>query len=108
MNSSTNKLIPDCIVQIIKYLENDIKSIYCCILVNKVWFYTTIPFLWRNPFEIISNGRFLKASNIIQTYILCLPMVDRLHLINKGFNIPRDQSAFFDYSSCIKEIDCDI
>jgi hypothetical protein len=106
MNSTY--LISDCIIQIIKYLENDIKSIYCCILINKAWSYTTIPFLWRNPFEIISNGNFSKAPKIIQTYILCLSDIDKLHLIYEGFNISKTESAFFDYPSYIKEINCNL
>lgn len=98
----------DCIIQIINYLEDDIKSIFCCMLINKAWSYTAIPFLWRNPFGIISNGDFSKAPKIVQTYILCLSENDKLHLIYEGFNISKTESAFFDYPSYIREINCNL
>ncbi|POG83288.1 hypothetical protein GLOIN_2v1491105, partial [Rhizophagus irregularis DAOM 181602=DAOM 197198] len=67
-----------------------------------------IPFLWRNPFGIISNGDFSKAPKIVQTYILCLSENDKLHLIYEGFNISKTESAFFDYPSYIREINCNL
>src|SRR6185369_2926995 len=42
-----------------KYIEDDYKTLYSCILVNKQWHIINIPTLWRNPFYSLNSIKVL-------------------------------------------------
>jgi len=43
-------------LMIIEELQDDKKTLFSCILVNKTWCEITIPILWRNPWKYLSYG----------------------------------------------------
>ncbi|CAG8500101.1 6610_t:CDS:2 [Rhizophagus irregularis] len=42
-------LTEDCIREILEYLSNDKKSLYSCLLTNRLFFRFIVPILWRDP-----------------------------------------------------------
>nr|CAG8466214.1 8128_t:CDS:2 [Entrophospora candida] len=51
------KLPVDCLSEIFSYLENDIKSLHSCVLINRLWCEAALKYLWKKPFNQI-----IKAS----------------------------------------------
>ena len=47
-------LPPEILTEIFQYVEDDYKTLFSCVLVNKYWHKFSIPKLWRHPF--ISTG----------------------------------------------------
>ena len=66
------KLLPsELLIEIFKYIEEDYKTLYSCILVNKQWHSINILTLWRNPFyskkstKILVNCLLVKDKNFL-------------------------------------------
>lgn len=74
-------LIPDCLLEIFSYLKNDRKTLFSCIRVNRLWCRLAIPILWSSPFKYYSQKYTYK---IINTYITCLNIQDKVILKNMG------------------------
>src|SRR2546421_223836 len=101
--SIINLLPLELLTEIFKYIENNHKSLYSCILVNKEWHEMNISTLWRNPFQT-------KISVII--LINCLLIEDRDLLtrnnIKLTFELLKKQplhnyarfTTVLDFSSC--------
>ncbi|CAG8460343.1 3941_t:CDS:1 [Funneliformis caledonium] len=75
------QLTPDCLEDVFDYLRNDRSSLFSCLLVNRLWCRLVIHLIWSDPFAIDSSDTSL--SNIIQTYISCLPDTSRQLIVNK-------------------------
>ncbi|CAI2161420.1 7628_t:CDS:2 [Funneliformis geosporum] len=56
-----------------KQLDNDVETLYSCILVNRLWFTLAVPELWKNPFVTMSSGNPKHQGSLIDVYIACLP-----------------------------------
>ena len=50
---------PELLTEISKYIEDDYKTLYSCVLVNKQWHSINIPTLWRNPFYSLDSIKIL-------------------------------------------------
>jgi hypothetical protein len=50
-----SKLNNDVLFLIIEELNDDIKSLYSCLLVNKTWCEITVPILWKNPMKYFNK-----------------------------------------------------
>ncbi|GBC15282.2 hypothetical protein GLOIN_2v1697993 [Rhizophagus irregularis DAOM 181602=DAOM 197198] len=74
-------LIPDCLLEIFSYLKYDRKTLFSCIRVNRLWCRLAIPILWSSPFKYYSQSYTYK---IINTYITCLNIQDKVILKNLG------------------------
>ncbi|RIA91137.1 hypothetical protein C1645_875643 [Glomus cerebriforme] len=46
-----SNLTADCLYEIFQHLKDNTESLHSCILVNRIWCATSVPFLWRNPFK---------------------------------------------------------
>src|SRR5688572_9073120 len=68
---------PELLTEIFKYIEDDCKTLYSCILVNKQWHSINIPTLWRNPFY---------SPNSIKILINCLLEEDKDSLTGVELN----------------------
>ena len=44
-----SKLNKDILFLLFKKLREDSKSLFSCLMVNKLWCETAVPILWRNP-----------------------------------------------------------
>ncbi|CAG8681060.1 uncharacterized protein OCT59_012668 [Rhizophagus irregularis] len=102
------KLNKDILFLIFEELKDDSKSLFSCLMVNKLWCETIIPILWRNPWchKInYNNKNYLLA--IISFY---LSDDTKEFLIKKGIQIPTisSQSLSFDYLSFCRSINIDI
>ncbi|RIA93181.1 hypothetical protein C1645_819715 [Glomus cerebriforme] len=102
-------LSPECLQQIISYLEGDNKSLHSCLLVNRFWCYNTVNTLWSSPwrsYEITQTS----ATSLIQTYVDCLSEESKINLYNNGItcrNPLKSASPIFDYPSFLRSLDYD-
>ncbi|RIB22993.1 hypothetical protein C2G38_2139975 [Gigaspora rosea] len=93
----------DCFEEILSHLIDSPKTLYSCILVNRLWCRTAIPLLWSHPFEVHGFGE--RSSDIIQIYISCLPEDERQLLIDEGLDLPPTTPLLFDYSKYLQSFD---
>lgn len=97
--------IPEIIDYILQYLRNDLRSLYSCIFVNRLFCRISIPLLWEDPFSIpLSNKTFIHFLDI---YFLYLSDVNKNTLKNHGFNIIDSLSLkphLFNYPSFLKTV----
>ncbi|GBC00743.1 hypothetical protein RclHR1_03960017 [Rhizophagus clarus] len=96
----------DCLQEIFQYLENDMKSLYRCMLVNRTWCRINIALLWRRPFEYSGPELTGKYSELIRTYVTCLHKKSKTDVQSAGYDI-LDQRPLFHYHKYLKELDCD-
>ncbi|CAG8447477.1 13955_t:CDS:2 [Funneliformis mosseae] len=62
-----------CLEQIFRELDNNVETLYSCILVNRLWFTLAVPELWKNPFVTMCSGNPKRHGSLIDVYISCLP-----------------------------------
>ncbi|EXX73270.1 hypothetical protein RirG_061740 [Rhizophagus irregularis DAOM 197198w] len=98
------KLNKDILFLIFEELQVDSKTLFSCLMVNKIWCETVIPILWRNPwrYEInYSNKNYLFM--IIASY---LSDDIKEFLTRQGIQLPSVsfQSLLFDYLSFCRSI----
>ncbi|RIB13672.1 hypothetical protein C2G38_2097768, partial [Gigaspora rosea] len=93
--------LPDlCLKSIFKELEDDLKSQYAFILINRHWCLSVISELWRNPFD--SCNKKDQNVKIIDTYLKCLPQDMRDEIGVQS--IKSLTAATFDYPSFLRHI----
>src|ERR1700761_586436 len=99
-----SKLNKDILFLIFEELEVDSKSLFSCLMVNRLWCETVIPILWRNPwcYDIdYYNKDYLFI--IIASYLS-----DNIKefLTEQGINLPSvsTKSLLFDYLSFCRSI----
>jgi hypothetical protein len=61
------KLNKDVLILILEELEDDIKSLYSCLLVNKTWCKIIVPILWKNFLKHLKEEE--KSINIILSHL---------------------------------------
>src|SRR6266542_1723226 len=60
--------LPEVTDYIIRFLRNDLKSLYSCVLVNRLLFRITVPILWEDPFSIVCQEE--SPHDFLDTYFL--------------------------------------
>ena len=60
--------LPELTVYIIRYLQNDLKSLYSCGLVNRLLCTIAIPILWEDPFSVKCQEGY--TCNLLDTCII--------------------------------------
>ncbi|EXX72217.1 uncharacterized protein OCT59_000948 [Rhizophagus irregularis] len=101
-------LIPECLIPIFKYLEDDPVSLFPCILVNRYWCRTAIPILWSNPFSLTKfDSRYgsRRMFSLINTFIITLPQESKNILIKQEIKIPEIKNLTFNYQTFLRVID---
>ncbi|PKC70175.1 hypothetical protein RhiirA1_532897 [Rhizophagus irregularis] len=91
--------LPELINEILPYLRNDYKTLYSCILVNRLWCRLAIPLLWEDPF----SKKFPKNYRFIEIYLHYLNDNDKAKLNEYGIitdSFPTN--TLFNYPSFIK------
>ncbi|PKC15781.1 hypothetical protein RhiirA5_494302 [Rhizophagus irregularis] len=89
---------------ILEKLQNDGKTLYSCLLVNKTWCEIIVPILWETP------GRFKSNSNAIEmlfdTIISHLPKDSKNTLRENGINFieQKYEQPLFNYISYWKNL----
>ncbi|EXX57598.1 uncharacterized protein OCT59_024788 [Rhizophagus irregularis] len=99
-----SKLNKDILFLIFEELRDDSKSLFSCLMVNRLWCETVIPILWRNPwcYDIkYSNKNYLFI--IISSY---LSEDIKESLTRQGIQLPSVtyQPLLFDYLSFCRSI----
>ncbi|GES99682.1 hypothetical protein GLOIN_2v1531010 [Rhizophagus clarus] len=86
----------DCLNDIIKYLENDKRTLYSCILVNRLWCEVSVRIFWRD----INNYSIKNFSTLIN----CLPDESKKILYDNKIIISTPTTKFptFNYASFCK------
>ena len=107
----------DCLSQIFRNLEKDPKSLYSCILVNRLWCATSIEFLWSRPFHFLYTCsdscscddyvRIGRSSKLIKVYLSCLSEKEKLLLMENKVRLPisAQHRPLFDYAGFIRYLD---
>jgi len=96
--------LPELMIKIIEYFQNDFSTLYSCILVNRLWCRTAIPILWEDPFSIPTQN-----YHFIEIYLHDLNERDKIELNKYGI----DKNLFpsktlFNYPSFIKYLNIQI
>src|SRR4051812_42580457 len=75
-----SKTLPsELLIQIFKYINNDdYKTLYSCILVNRCWHNTNISILWEDPFNCGKSTKIL---------INCLLVEDKNFLVENDIEL---------------------
>src|SRR2546430_15381855 len=103
-----SKLNKDTLFLIFEELQDDSKSLFSCLIVNKLWCETVIPILWRNPWHYNINYNNKHSLYYIITFYL--PNDIKEFLTRQGIQLPSilHQSLLFDYLSFCKSINVNI
>ncbi|RIA79727.1 hypothetical protein C1645_840068 [Glomus cerebriforme] len=86
------KLNNDILLIIFQEFQYDLKTLYSCLLINKICCETTIPILWKNPWILKKE----KEKLLFQVIISHLSDDSRNNL-NKSIKILTYQKPLFDY-----------
>ncbi|CAG8523654.1 11600_t:CDS:2 [Ambispora leptoticha] len=94
---------PEILQQIITFHEDNYKTLYSCLLVNKYWCRNVVPILWRNMPEKYKK-KSPSAYKFIQAYINCLSTDTRAQLgLTKSDQ--QNESSVFLYPTYLKVFD---
>src|SRR5438067_4542899 len=95
-----SKLDKDILFLIFEELQDDSKSLFSCLMVNRIWCETVIPILWRNPwcYDINYSNKSYLFTIIISSYLFD---DTKEFLTRQGIQLPSIlyQSLLFDYLS---------
>src|ERR1700743_254850 len=102
-----SQLNKDILFLIFEELHDDSKSLFSCLMVNRLWCETVIPVLWKNPwcYDINYNNK-NSLYSIITSY---LTDDVKEFLIRQEILLPSilHQSLLFDYLSFCRYFDID-
>src|SRR5215213_1886804 len=103
-----SKLNKDILFLIFEELQDDSKSLFSCLMVNRIWCETVIPILWRNPWRYCIN--YHNKSCLFTIFISCLPNDIKEFLTSVGIQLPSIsyQPLLFDYFSFCKCINTNV
>src|SRR6266542_291434 len=103
------KLNKDTLYFIFKELryDYDSKSLFSCLMVNKLWCVTVIPILWRNPWCYSINYEKSSLYHVITSYLPDDTKKFLTRQVIKSLQISR-KPLLFDYLSFCKSIYIDI
>src|SRR5205809_1020740 len=103
-----SKYNKDILFSIFEELQDDSKSLFSCLMVNKLWCETVIPVLWKNPWRYSINYR--NKNFLYYIFTFYLPDDIKEFLTSQGIQLPpiSCQSLLFDYLSFCKSIDVNI
>src|SRR6266540_4504029 len=96
--------LPEITNDIIQYLRNDLKSLYSCILVNRLLCQIAIPILWEDPFPVKHRDGY--PYKILDTCLSFFNENDQTKLEELGISIksPSFKTPLLNYPSFIKTL----
>ncbi|RIA80138.1 hypothetical protein C1645_882336 [Glomus cerebriforme] len=100
------QLNKDVLFLLFEELQDDSKSLFSCLLVNRLWCETVIPILWRNPWCYGINYK--NKSYLFAIIAFYLPISIKEFLLSQGINFPPISSLLFNYLSFCKSINVNI
>ncbi|CAB4397926.1 uncharacterized protein OCT59_016646 [Rhizophagus irregularis] len=102
-----SKLNHDCFRNILECLESNQSVLFKCLLVNRLWFEISIPYLWENPFSIVYRKGVANSRRLLKTIISMFPfeksMEDKLNSC-KTYKVTyhKYEQSFYNYLRFIK------
>jgi hypothetical protein len=87
---------------VFRHFSDDKRSLYSCLLVNKIWCGIAVSFLWRDPFYYIKG----TSESLITTYLSCLDLNEREILIKSGIDIKLlfERKPTFEYAEFLRNL----
>ncbi|RIA81161.1 hypothetical protein C1645_881758 [Glomus cerebriforme] len=103
-----SQLNKDILFLLFEELQDDSKSLFSCLLVNRLWCETVIPILWRNPWSY--NIDYKNKSYLFAIIAYYLPIDIKEFLLRQEIHFPliSYQSLLFDYLSFCRSININI
>ncbi|PKY56026.1 hypothetical protein RhiirA4_475990 [Rhizophagus irregularis] len=97
------RLCNDIIFLVLEEFQDDIKSLFSCLLINKTWCEAAVPILWRNPFKqfLITDESLKILFNVILSH---LSEKSRNNVKNQGIDLFEFQRPLFNYISFWKHL----
>ncbi|RIA82696.1 hypothetical protein C1645_880906 [Glomus cerebriforme] len=101
-----SRLNKDILFLLFEELQDDSKSLFSCLLVNRLWCETVVPILWKNPWRY----DYINYQNKYYLYnIITLNLSDEIkeYLSSQGVKFPSNLQYWpflFDYLSFCKSI----
>ncbi|RIA86974.1 hypothetical protein C1645_828449 [Glomus cerebriforme] len=106
----------ECLQEIFEHLQNDLKSLYTILFVNKLWCINAIPILYRNPFILLNETLFTTHNHkdafeiygdkillLLENYLKYLTQEQKLEWEEKGIKLPEIiEPSLFDYLSFLR------
>ncbi|GBB85831.1 hypothetical protein RclHR1_12280003 [Rhizophagus clarus] len=101
-----SKLNADILYLIFKKLQNDKKTLYSCLSVNKTWCEIIIPILWNNPWKYFNGDDDTNEKMLLDKIISYLSEESRNNLKNKGIKLSTNlyKRPLFDYISFCRHL----
>src|SRR5437762_71520 len=103
-----SKINKDILFLIFEELQDDSKSLFSCLMVNKLWCETVIPILWRNPWNYDINYNNKHSLYYIITFYLPNDIKEFLTMQGIQLTSVSHQSLLFDYLSFCRSININI
>jgi hypothetical protein len=99
-----SELNKDVLFLILEELQDDSKSLFSCLMINKLWCETVVPILWRNPW--CYNINYSNKKYLFATLSFYLSDDIKEFLIRQGIQLHSvlSKSLLFDYISFCKSI----
>src|SRR5581483_10350324 len=99
-----SKLNKDILFLIFEELQNDSKSLFSCLMVNRLWCENVIPILWRNLWQYDIN--YNNKSYLFTMIVFYLPNNIKEFLTGQGIQLPlvSYHLLLFDYLSFCRSI----
>ncbi|GBB87426.1 hypothetical protein RclHR1_01390016 [Rhizophagus clarus] len=104
-----SRLNEDILFLIFGELQNDSRSLFSCLMINKLWCETAIPILWRNPW-CYSGIDYNNKDYLFKIIAYYLSDDVKESLKSQGIQLPliSHQSLLFDYLSFCKSINVNV
>ena len=105
-----SKLNKDILFLLFEELQNDSRSLFSCLLVDRLWCETAIPILWRDPWCYEDNINYQKKSSLYHIVTSYLPNDIKEFLTSQGIQLcPISyQSPLFNYLSFCRSINMNV
>ncbi|EXX60171.1 uncharacterized protein OCT59_017666 [Rhizophagus irregularis] len=104
-----SKLIKDILFIIFNELQDNSKSLFSCLMVNRLWCENVIPILWKNPW-CYNNINYYNKNYLFMIIASYLSEDIKEYLMIHGIQLPSFsyQSLLFDYLSFCKSINTNV
>src|ERR1051325_3000225 len=100
-----SRLNRDILFLVCEVLQGESRSLFSCLMVNRIWCETAIPVLWRNPWRYGISYYQKKSLHYVITSYLSEDIKECLGLASSPISY---QSLLFDYLSFCRSISVNV
>src|SRR6185437_9441618 len=106
LEKSMSKLNKDVLFLLFEELQDDSKSLFSCLLVNRLWCETVVLVLWRNPWYY--DISYQNKSSLFNIVTSLLPDDIKEILTAQGILTTSQQPLLFDYLSFCRSMNVNV